>query len=341
MSKRLYFYPDYSGGNPYQKLLYKPATESGWVVTKGSIEDALNSLKDHSLVVFHMHWLNAVFIECKNPQSAWDALFKFISGVSMFKSRGGKLIWTIHNHIPHENLYSEQDLRLRHFLSEMSDRIHLHCGSHIKELTYLPIKLDNVQVHRHGSYLGYYGDFSIEKRLKNFNINNPKALFLGMLRNYKNTDKIIEIAKSLRSVGVDVTIAGKPEDNFLKDKLEIICEQNSINYIFRRLSESEVHELCVASDIGILSYEKILTSGTIKLYMSYGMQIIAPSLPTINVEDRFNSFIRYSPDKGDVDFLYVKKDLDGYYADFTMSYFLAQEARWSSSLFHGFAEVDL
>ena len=248
--QRIVFHPDYSGGNPYQKLLYKPLVDSGWAVDSSSLRSLLKENNGLRGVIFHMHWINAIFVDCNNHESAWAAVDDFLRDILLFKSKGGVFLWTIHNHLPHENPFSEQDLRLRFYLCESADRIHLHCGSHVDELSYLPITPSKVVIQRHGSYLGYYSGFSLKNRLESFDIEQPKALFVGMLREYKDIESLINVALELNSKGVSVTIAGKPESDRIKSIFEEICVNEGIQCILRRLSEVEIHELCSESDIG-------------------------------------------------------------------------------------------
>lgn len=331
MVEKIFFFPDYSGGNPYQKLLYRSVVKEGVLVNSSNIFDVLR-IENLSGVLFHMHWLNAVFVKCKDDEAAWDILNEWITAFTLFKSRGGLLMWTIHNHLPHEKKFAEQDLRLRHFLSANADRIHLHCGSHVSELSYLPIDPNIISIQRHGSYIGYYGYFDLNSRLSSFNIAKPRALFLGMIRGYKNIDALIKVLKNLAKSGVSVTVAGQPESQEIADKLLNCLHGYDVQFVLRRVSESEVHSLCSSHDIGILSYDKILTSGTLKLYLSYAMQIIAPSLNTLIIEDRFDSFFFYHDDSLD----YELKSASEYHDIFKKSYYLALESSWSSFVFEKF-----
>ena len=329
INNKVIFFPDYSGGNPYQKLLYEPCITAGVKVHAGDILLAMTEQERQGGVIFHIHWLNAIFKNCHDENSAWKEIGNFIRKINKFQRIGGKVIWTIHNHLPHEKKYSEQDLRLRHFLCQTANRIHLHCATHIDELDYLPLIKDNIRIHRHGNYIGYYGNFCIEDRLQGIERGEVKVLFLGMLRGYKGIDSLISNIRKIRETGADVTIAGNPESPEVKKIVEKFCSENGVRHILRRLSEKEVHELCVEHNVGILSYDRILTYGTLKLYLSYGMAVIAPSLRTIEAEDRYNSFIYINKDACWSDSLKKKELLK----KASESYFLADENRWSFSLF--------
>lgn len=336
--KSLFFFPNYTGGNPYQKLLYQPIKDAGWNVTPGGIVSAIDARVRGDITIFHIHWLNAFFKDCKSVADAWSVVKTFILTLSRFQRQGGKVMWTIHNHLPHENPFAEQDLRIRHFLCKHADRIHLHCGSHIGSLHYLPISLEKVAIHRHGNYIGYYGQFDIRKRLKTVRNDGASVLFLGMLRGYKSIDSLLNTVSQLRARAIPVTIAGSPETPEINEKIEKFARLNGVNVILRRLTENEVHDLCIAHTVGLLSYDQILTSGTLKLYLSYGLAIISPRLSTIECEDRFSTFI-YTSDKVGVDLnvgaIISEMKTEAFANIVELNYSLAQESRWSADLFSG------
>ncbi|MDR1284855.1 MAG: hypothetical protein LBJ88_01490 [Campylobacteraceae bacterium] len=324
------FYPDYSSGNPYQKLLYSAYINKGWSVKAGYIDEAISTLKQNNKTVFHMHWLNAMFKTCKTDEDAWNAINDFIRLIRSFKQLDGFVIWTIHNHLPHENRFREQDLRVRHFLCFIADRIYLHCASHVKELNYLPLKIDKIRIHRHGSYLGYYGKFDINERIEKLKNSKIKVLFMGMLRKYKDINNILSLAKQFREFDIEVMIAGNPDSDELKTDIAHKCSDIGAKTILRRLTEIEIHQLCSEYDVGILSYGKILTSGTLKLYLSYGMIIVASNVPTIVSEDRYHTF-SYT-DENDICAKLHKMSKDELIEKAKVSYLLATESCWSASL---------
>jgi hypothetical protein len=332
-SRVIFFYPDYSGGNPYQTLLYHSAKQVGFEVVSGTIDAALTSGRHLSRTIFHLHWLNALFEGCHVDDCAWQKVDGLITSVNQLQYAGGKLIWTIHNHLPHENAFPAQDLRLRYFLAACADRIHLHCASHLDELSYLPINLGKVSIQRHGSYRGYYGHFSIKDRLDKFDPSKPRALYIGMLRGYKAIDKLLGLVEGLTSQGVQVVVAGKPESDTLATYIRSRLDSLGAQHFLRRLSEAEVHELCSNSDIGLLSYNRILTSGTLKLYLSYAMQIIAPRLPTIIAEDRYKTITYYDQNVSEGTFVLERRSLTDYKDVFLKSFLLADESQWSPALF--------
>ena len=63
------------------------------------------------------------------------------------------------------------------------------------------------------------------------------------------------------------------------------------------------------------------------------MQIISPNLTTLKLEDRFGEFLMYDAESSATNFNYGDYSREDYFSAFSKSFFLAQESRWSASMF--------
>jgi hypothetical protein len=287
----LIFYPDYSGGNPYQKLLYQNAiSKNELTIYSATLDVAISRAEMGIPTIFHQHWINAYFRDCKDLESAIRVATSLKYRFDKFKSLDGLIIWTIHNTVSHDFRFEAVDQMFRQYLGAVSDIIHLHDPSHFHRLSCFSLDPSKVIVCPHPSYLGYYGPFSIEHRIKLLDSrhNCKRVAFIGAIRANKSPMMIVNSAKMLASQGFQVTIAGKPENESVA---EIIVSQldglGNVDLIMRRLHEKEIHELCLNNNFGLVSYAEILTSGTIELYNSYGMIVfdcaaIAGNRPALN-----------------------------------------------------------
>jgi hypothetical protein len=275
---RLLYYPDYTGGNPYQKLLYKNTSlTNSLCVGPGSLFDAINIAKDGEACIFHQHWINAYFQGLKTEKEAMHIVTDLKYRLQYFRSLGGTIVWTIHNTINHASRFTSADKALRHFLAVASDLVHIHETAHFSRVSYLGINPLDVVICPHPSYFGYYGDFQFNQRLTQVRHASSRrtALFLGSLRVNKDPSAIVAMANHLAEKGFRVTIAGMPEDSSVLNILTSgLVESENLHLLLRRLTENEIHELCSNHNIGMISYDEILTSGTIELYNSYGMACI-------------------------------------------------------------------
>ncbi|THD84209.1 hypothetical protein E7811_00140 [Aliigemmobacter aestuarii] len=329
---QIVFYPDYTGDNPYQRLMYAPCIAAGFTVTPGDLETAL-ACRPATRMIFHIHWLNALFRDLHTPAEAAARVDDFIAGLRRFQAAGGFVLWTIHNIAPHEPRFTGQDLRLRRFLARHADRLHLHDASHRAELSHLPLREGRIRIVPHGHYIGHYGPFSLPDRLAGMDRDGPRALFLGTLRPYKGIDRLCRMVRDLRGAGVPVTIAGRPFSAAIGNRIAELADETGANVLLRKVSDTELHDLCLSHNLGLLSYDRILTSGALKLFQSYGMMIAAPPLPTILAEDRFATFLIADEDGGGIGTRLRGLSPDARRQACALNFRLAQEAGWTDRLF--------
>ena len=327
---RILFFPDFSAGNPYQRLLYGPAVAAGMTVAPGSIETALAE-PDPRRVIFHLHWLHPLFAKARDATQARASVDYLEEMIVRFRAAGGFVIWTIHNHKPHRDLFPDEDMRLRKLLCALADRIHLHHESHLRDLAVLPIPPAKVVVQAHGSYIGHYGPFTLDDRLSRLGVEPLRALFFGSLRPYKDIDALMSTAQSLVEAGIPVTIAGRPDPQNMAADVAARARDIGAETILERITDADLHALCSTHDIGLLSYRRSLTSGTLKLYLGYAMVIVAPPLPTLMAEDRFGTFVYTGagapgPKLREMPVAQIREAM-------TRSRQLADEAHWRGALF--------
>ena len=292
----LFFFPDYSRSNPYQKLLYKGLGQD-LDVFGGDIDRAILMNRNSSApVYFHLHWLNFLFKNCQTEPEAKESVNSFLGKLEIFKGLGGKLIWTIHNNLEHDRAFLDIEVHLRKSLVQIVDKVHLHDRESVAEiLEYNPVPENKIIIQEHGSYLKHYGQFSLAKKLEHLENDSRRVLFFGQIRGYKGTDRILTIAKLMADKGISITIAGQPGSSEIQENLEReLGARPTVTLCLRKVSDDELHHLLLDHDIGFLAYENILTSGTLRLFQSYAIVPIAPKLPLFERE----------LDGGDLGFLY-------------------------------------
>jgi glycosyltransferase involved in cell wall biosynthesis len=277
-------FPDYSYSNPYQKLLYKNLKNT-FDIYKGDLDLAIERVENNS-VFFHLHWLNFILNQAESENHAATLVDDFLLKIKLFKDKGGKLVWTIHNNLEHDNKFVAQDLRLRAALCALSDKIHLHDSDTIDEVFKCnPVTQEKLIIHAHGNYIGSYGDFDMNMRTDRISNGSNSVLFIGQLRMYKGLERILKITSLLLKQGLKVTIAGQPENKEVKNQIEkhFSIEKN-ITLELKRIPDSDLHSLLLNHEFGLLSYDNILTSGSLRLFQSYGITPIAPDLPLFKRE---------------------------------------------------------
>jgi glycosyltransferase involved in cell wall biosynthesis len=329
-------FPDYSYSNPYQNLLYK-SIENTFDIYKGDLDLAIERTENNK-VFFHLHWLNFILNKAENENHAAQLVDVFLLKIKKFTDKGGKLIWTIHNNLEHDQNFVEQDIRLRAGLCALSNKIHLHDIESLDEVFLCnPVPREKLIVHAHGNYIGSYGDFDLKIREKRIIEGSRNVVFVGQLRKYKGLQRILAITTELLKQGMNITIAGQPENADVKMEIEQhFKDEKNITLALKRIPNNELHELLLSNEFGLLSYENILTSGSLRLFQSYAITPIAPDLPLFKREI-INGDTGYIYKNDTKDFKILGEKISNISSASLLfsakyNYMLAQELDWAGEL---------
>jgi GT2 family glycosyltransferase/glycosyltransferase involved in cell wall biosynthesis len=301
----LVFYPDYSSTNPYQQLLYRDFS-SFFSVRAGDIRQALALQKKSDLkrpVVFHLHWTSVIIGNASTRSQAANQLTSFLEAIQAFLDNGGRLIWTIHNILPHEVNFPDLELELCQRLGELASCIHVH-SARVVELTERHYRLpaEKVIVAEHGSYIGAYPD-DMDRHSARASLglgdDDVAFVFLGQLRSYKGIDELIAAFAELRQSrpSAKLIIAGNPVRFDAESIRRRVADAEGITLVLEHVPDGELQRYLRAADYVVLPYRNVLTSGSAYLALSFGVPVIAPDqgiLPDV-LRDGIDSFL-YSPD---------------------------------------------
>lgn len=283
-------------GTPYQSLLYASMSTKDTVIMymepmTGSASINLflrigqiiwNRAKGNS--VFHLHWVYAFVPRMKVWQTepfATMAYFYYLLCLWVIKALGYKLVWTAHNTLPHEPVFrGKRELKARKWLVKLADLVIVHSESTINELARLGLHPKKHVVVPHGSYVGVYpNSISQEEARRKFGLDEKKFvyLFLGMIREYKGLDTLLEAYSKIRTDDTILLIAGACHDEKLR-KLLKDCEDKSILWHDGHVVDNDLQHYFNAADVAVLPFKKITTSGSSLLAFSFGKAVIVPSM---------------------------------------------------------------
>ena len=120
-------------------------------------------------------------------------------------------------------------------------------------------------------------------------------LFIGQIRTYKGLDHLVAAYRALKSrnSSLRLLIAGQPV-RMPPAALEALAQVDpGIRIEARRIADEELQLFFAASDVTVLPYSSVLTSGTAYLSLSFGTPVIAPRAGLLSevIEDGFNGFL--------------------------------------------------
>lgn len=278
----MFVYPDYRASNPYQTLFYG-ALRDRVSVRYAPLPAALNFQATQTAsrpVLFHLHWEDAVYRHSNSEAEAMMAAERFVANLTAFRQRGGRVIWTVHNQTPHDDLYLETHRFLTTQLSKEADAIHVHsylAAQHLVEER--QIDRTRIIVTPHGNYLGHHSRWDgtqVEARQR-LHLPEEGVIFLlfGRLGAYKGVEDALECFRRMdKAAGAVLLVAGKQIE-----PLAARPASDMDNVVVRPgfIDDEDVALLFCASDFVFLPYRRTFTSGTAVLALSMGRPVIAPA----------------------------------------------------------------
>lgn len=289
--------------------------------------------------ILHIHWLSKYYTS--------DASIKILIKLLIFTIKlltcrfsGIKIVWTVHNLYPHyyytvkfQNIYNFIQKSARRLIVKLSNLIIVHCQTAADLIQqHFGCKPGKIIVLPHGSLCGWFPIKGVSKTEARKKLNFPFQAFIylcfGRIEPYKGIQNLLEVCKKHLGDEDVIMVAGKPTDLSLKRRLEA---ERSSRMIFemRYIPDAEIEYYFAASDVVVLPYENILTSGAAVTALSFGKPVIAPEmgcLPEILDEDFSILYDPKDPD-GLSNALRKAKELDLSLAK-KQAQKRAQELRW-------------
>jgi len=237
-----------------------------------------------------LHWF-----EKKAEKKNFAAPVKFLEEVNQ---KNIKIIWNVHNKIPHGTKDLEQVLSFMRHLAQVSDKIVIHstqttevvaklCENDeavLKKIAYVP----------HPNYIGVYGPQKPDRDLDN---NKLKLCFFGAVKKYKNVDLLISAVSELGFDDIELNIYGRSRPHKYAKSLRLLAGKNeNIKMRFKFVRDSDVPEILASSHLLVLPYnlDSSLNSGATILSFSYGRTVLSSNTGTLeDIEDK-SLFFAYS-----------------------------------------------
>ena len=214
------------------------------------------------------------------------------------KKKGSKIIWNVHNKIPHGTKNQDSAKAFMKHLAEVSDKIVIHsiptteivaelCENNesvLKKIVYVP----------HPNYIDVYGEQKKDRDLDN---NKLKLCFFGAVKKYKNIELLIAAVTELGFEDIELNIYGRCRPRKYAGSLRDLAEKNSnIKMHFKFIRDRDIPEILAACHLLVLPYNlaSSLNSGATILAFSYSRTALSSNTGTLeDIEDK-SLFFAYS-----------------------------------------------
>ncbi len=206
-------------------------------------------------------------------------LSRLFAQLERYRAQGGRLVYTIHNLEPHEEVGRVDAWGMGRMMA-LADGIHVHDRSTADALAKMTGRTTGVRVIPHGHYIGSYPctvDREEARRILGLPSESFVYLNLGLMRPYKGLEELLLAFAANPDPALRLMIAGKPADPAYAERLRrLALDDPRVQLHPRFIAPEEVQFFMNAADACVLPYRQITTSGAAILAFSFGLPVIAP-----------------------------------------------------------------
>ena len=281
------FTPYYSG-NPFQALLYSGFVEQGLVaVPTFRAEDLRTTTRnwpsDLPLVV-HLHWLNQILSKARTDDEADLAVGRHAELLDLLKARGARLVWTVHNALPHDTRFEAQEVQLRRDVVDRVDLVHI-MSPRTPDLVadWYTLPADRIYQCDHPGYQQVYPNWvSRTDARRRLRVPDGARMLLltGAIKPYKGLLELFDAVDQVsteRPGSVVLVVAGKPDD--APETAAFIAraaQHPAVRLLPGHVPDSDIQVLMQACDIVAVPYRRSLNSGVLALALTWGRPVLLP-----------------------------------------------------------------
>lgn len=265
---------------PYTALLYEHLRGLGAEVAEYSAARALTGRFD----VLHLHWPER---RVRAPRAV-DAAARsaaLLALLAAVRRLGTRVVWTVHNLKAHEGTYRPwlEPAFWRAFARRVDALIALSpAGMDGIRNCYPEFQRTPAYLIPHGHYRGAYPDTASRDEARAALGLGPYQrvlCFVGQIREYKNVDRLVRVARALPDPDLALVVAGSPKTRAVENAVRAAAAHDPRMRLFLRfIPEEEMQLYLRSSDLVVLPYRDILNSGSAILALSFDRPVLVPAL---------------------------------------------------------------
>jgi hypothetical protein len=282
----LKFFPDFRASNDYQTLLYAPWQAAGAQVAAASnwADFLQQSPSGTAGQVLHLHWLSLMFSRGLSPENLQPQARGLVANLSLRKAEGAEIHWTVHNTVSHASSAPELELEVQRDICLLANKVWVHHPMAAHLLNWMPQQA-NLALQEHGSYPLPDGAASNKAQAREAVGISQDAFLLtqtGMVKPYKGLHRWLPhlLAMLEEAPSMVLLLAGRISCDATLEFLHAHPHPRLV-VMNRVLDKTTLHHCMVAADVGFLSYDRVLTSGTLAHWLGVGRPVLAPALGTL------------------------------------------------------------
>jgi beta-1,4-mannosyltransferase len=297
-------------GNPFQALLYSGLRSAGLTPVPTYDMDTTttvaNAVAGSGLeFVVHIHWLNVVLAKAEDETEARESMKRYLERLHALADSGARVIWTVHNILPHETRFTELEAELRKEVVSVAERVHV-MSPRTRELVapWFDIPEEKLLTVPHPAYHDVYPSWlSREQARLELGI-APDAtvlLLVGRVQPYKGLTELLDAFDTLAAAEPGrfvLLVAGPPnqEPETLEFRERLLTHPAALAAL-RKIPDEEMQVYLRAADVAVFPYRRSLNSGALALALTFGLPVVVRDDSGESVRLNPSYSIRYDGDQ--------------------------------------------
>jgi len=274
--------------NPYQSLLYRRTWQAGIaalpIVREQRIDELAELARRGWPTALHLHWLNQVLAHARSSKDAQGLRKAFLERIDRYLEAGGRLVWTVHNIVPHGAAYEAEEGALSQEIVERASAVHVMAArtpDFVAE--WFAIPTEKILQVPHPSYAGAYEDVVTREQARHELGLWPDEIVyvtVGAIKPYKGLNELLDAWDGLALDGRPrrLVVAGAPSDEpGISEALERAALHPTVLIHPRKIPAGEMQVFLRAADVAVMPYLRSLNSGALMLALTFGLPVVVPA----------------------------------------------------------------
>jgi glycosyltransferase involved in cell wall biosynthesis len=280
------YYPN----NPFQSIIYADLTPSFTLSTPETVADLVAELERDAPTgrILHLNWTAPIVqYAATTPEEALAEAERFLVALDGFSERGGLIVWTVHNTMPHEVRFRDAELRLSRGIVDRADAVVTMNPATAALVQHdYPLPADRTAVHEHPSYRGRFRDEVTKGEARRALGIEPEAevlLLFGTLRPYKGIGRVLGDFARARAERPNLVllVAGEIGPGFDDDELRHLFDLEGVLPYLRYVPSDDAQFWLRAADAMMLPYSSALNPSLVYLAATFGIPVLLSNLPSL------------------------------------------------------------
>lgn len=292
---RILGWPAFSNANSnlYQTRLYQEIQQEHTVDEASMSFGGLARCFTKRVDILHIHWIERPFWARRRSRVVMRVVLTILTILAV-KLKGGKIVWTAHDPIPHE---MGDNVRLtsgffgalwsfyRYILMKCIDGVLFLSASHIPIVGKAYPRLAHVPhvVTPHPHYRGVYPNaISRQDARGALALPGDSAVFVfvGKLRPYKNVEGLMTAFHRFDDQAARLLVAGEADTGSYAATLRGLAgKDDRIALVETFVPDERLQDYLNAADVAVLPFKDVTNSGSLLLVLSFDRPVAVPDVP--------------------------------------------------------------